>query len=56
MRDEEDCLAPQSSLDALVEEVVAHMRVDRRQRIVQQIHLCVTVQSACERDAGLLAA
>ena len=49
-------LCAEGTEDALVHNVMAHVRVDRREDIVQNVHVCVGVDCPAQADTLLLAA
>lgn len=55
MGDEDDGLPLQSFQQTAVEDVSAHVDVHGRQRVVQQVDVCVTVDCSRQTDPLLLA-
>ena len=56
VRDEDDRLLPERLHDALIEDVLGDLRVDGRQRVVQEVHVAVAVHGTTKVHALLLAA
>ena len=56
MSDEDDRFVTEVFLDAVIEDVVGHVRVQRAQRVVQQVDVPVAVQRTGQADSLSLAA